>query len=40
MEAESISRLVTITGIGAGDSQGHGGFLFDKLIFPLLLRKF
>ena len=39
MEAENVSRLVAITGIGAGDSAGHGGFLFDKLIFPLLLRK-
>jgi uncharacterized protein YbjT (DUF2867 family) len=38
MKAEQISRLVGITGIGAGDSAGHGGFLFDKLIFPLLLR--
>ena len=35
---ERVSRLVTITGIGAGDSAGHGGFLFDKLIYPLLLR--
>lgn len=39
MKAEKVSRLVCITGIGAGDSAGHGGFLFDKLIFPLLLRK-
>jgi putative NADH-flavin reductase len=39
MEAESVSRLVCITGIGAGDSAGHGGFLFDNVIFPLLLRK-
>jgi putative NADH-flavin reductase len=38
MKAEQVSRLVCITGIGAGDSAGHGGFLFDKLIFPLLLR--
>lgn len=38
MKAEHVLRLVTITGIGAGDSAGHGGFLFDKLIFPLLLR--
>jgi putative NADH-flavin reductase len=38
MEAENVSRLVAITGIGAGDSAGHGGFLLDKLIFPLLLR--
>jgi uncharacterized protein YbjT (DUF2867 family) len=39
MKAEHISRLVCITGLGAGDSAGHGGFVFDKLIFPLLLRK-
>lgn len=39
MEAENVFRLIAITGIGAGDSAGHGGFLFDRLIFPLLLRK-
>ena len=39
MKAEHVSRLVCITGIGAGDSAGHGGLLFDNLIFPLLLRK-
>lgn len=38
MKAEGVARLVLITGIGAGDSAGHGGFLFDRLIFPLLLR--
>jgi uncharacterized protein YbjT (DUF2867 family) len=39
MKAEHVTRLIAITGIGAGDSRGHGGFLFDRLIFPLLLRK-
>lgn len=39
MKAEQVSRLVCITGMGAGDSAGHGGVLFDNLIFPLLLRK-
>jgi putative NADH-flavin reductase len=39
MKAEQVSRLIAVTGIGAGDSAGHGGLLFDKLIFPLLLRK-
>jgi uncharacterized protein YbjT (DUF2867 family) len=39
MEARNVRRLVCITGLGAGDSRGHGGFLFDTLIFPLLLRK-
>lgn len=39
MKAEHVSRLVCITGMGAGDSARHGGFVFDRLIFPLLLRK-
>jgi len=39
MKAEHVSRLVCITGIGAGDSAGHGGFLFNNVIFPLLLKK-
>ncbi len=38
MKAEQVSRLIAITGIGAGDSAGHGGFVFDRIIFPLLLR--
>ncbi|WP_426955803.1 NAD(P)-dependent oxidoreductase [Muricoccus radiodurans] len=39
MKAQNVARLVCITGIGAGDSAGHGGFLFDRLILPLLLRR-
>lgn len=39
MRAEGVQRLVCITGMGAGDSAGHGGFFFDRLIFPALLRK-
>jgi len=38
MQAERVPRLVAITGMGAGDSVGHGGFVFDHLIYPLLLR--
>lgn len=38
MRDEGIARLVAVTGIGAGDSRGHGGFAFDRLILPLLLR--
>ena len=34
METQGVRRLVCITGIGAGDSRGHGGFLYDKIIFP------
>ncbi|MGK6323349.1 NAD(P)-dependent oxidoreductase [Sphingomonas sp. DT-51] len=38
MRAQDVRRLVAITGMGTGDSRGHGGPLFDRLIFPLLLR--
>ena len=38
MIAENVRRLVCVTGIGAGDSQGHGGFLYDQVIQPVLLR--
>ena len=39
MEQQNIRRLVCITGLGAGDSRGHGGFFFDRLLLPLMLRK-
>ena len=39
MEQQNIRRLVCITGLGAGDSRGHGSFFFDRLLLPLMLRK-
>ena len=39
MRRRGVRRLVVITGMGAGDSRGHGGVLFDRLLMPLLLRK-
>lgn len=39
MARQNVRRLVCITGMGAGDSRGHGGFLYDRLFQPLLLRK-
>jgi uncharacterized protein YbjT (DUF2867 family) len=39
MKAARVPRLVCITGMGAGDSAGHGGFVFDRLIHPALLRR-
>jgi uncharacterized protein YbjT (DUF2867 family) len=39
MARQNVKRLVCITGMGAGDSRGHGGFLYDRLFQPLLLRK-
>lgn len=31
------ARLLCITGMGAGDSLGHGGVLYDRVLLPLLL---
>ncbi len=44
--AENLSKalkpeqlLIVVTGIGAGDSRGHGGFLYDYLFMPIVLRR-
>ena len=39
MQRQGARRLVCITGMGAGDSRGHGGGMFDRLVMPLLLRQ-
>lgn len=39
MAERQINRLIVVTGIGAGDSRGHGGLLYDALIFPILLKR-
>lgn len=31
-------KLIAVTGIGAGDSKGHGGFLYDRIFKPLFLK--
>ena len=31
--------LIAVTGIGTGDSKGHGGFLYDRVFMPLVLRR-
>ena len=38
MAEHGVRRLLCITGIGAGDSKGHGGFLYDRIFQPLLLK--
>jgi putative NADH-flavin reductase len=37
MKQAGVSRLICITGIGAGDSRGHGGFFYDRIFQPLML---
>jgi putative NADH-flavin reductase len=39
MQAHGVRRLVAVTGLGAGDSRGHLGLLFDALVFPLVLKR-
>src|SRR5262245_26984290 len=39
MRAKSVKRLVAVTGLGAGDSRGHGGFLYEAIAFPLILKR-
>ena len=39
MASHRVSRLVSVSGIGAGDSRGHGGFLYDRILLPLLWRQ-
>lgn len=39
MKRFNKTRIITITGIGAGDSLGHGGFFYDWIIQPLFLKK-
>ncbi len=38
MEQYGKRRLITVTGIGAGETRGHGGFFYDRIMHPLLLR--
>jgi len=38
MAQQGVARLVAITGVGAGETRGHGGFLYDRIIFPLFTR--
>lgn len=39
MKAAGGRRLIVLTGLGAGDSRGHGGWLYDHLFLPLLLER-
>lgn len=39
MKKLNVHRLICVTGIGAGNSIGHGGFFYDWIMEPLLLRE-
>jgi putative NADH-flavin reductase len=38
MMQSTAEMLICVTGIGAGDSKNHGGFFYDKIFNPLLLK--
>ncbi len=39
MKAAGVKRLIAVTGAGAGNSRGRIGFLYDNLLFPLVLQR-
>jgi putative NADH-flavin reductase len=39
MREAGVRRLIAVTGVGAGDTRGHGGFVYDRIVFPLITRK-
>ena len=39
MNKQGVHRLICITGVGSGDSRGHGGFFYDNIFLPLLLNE-
>ncbi len=39
MKGAGVKRLIAVTGIGAGDSRGHGGLIYDAIAFPLILKR-
>jgi putative NADH-flavin reductase len=38
MELDSVRRLICVTGVGAGETKGHGGFLYDRILYPLFTK--
>jgi putative NADH-flavin reductase len=38
MKKQGVRRLIAITGVGAGETRGHGGLFYDWIIFPLFTR--
>src|SRR5215208_4350639 len=38
MNKHGVRRLVCITGVGVGDSKGHVGFLYDRIMLPFVVK--
>mgnify|MGYP001824202669 FL=1 len=38
MKKQNTRQLIAITGVGAGETRGHGGIVYDWFIYPLFTR--
>ena len=38
MRQSGVRRLIAVTGVGVGETRGHGGLWYDKVIYPLFTR--
>ena len=38
MTRHTVRRLICVTGVGAGETKGHGGFLYDRILYPLFTK--
>jgi putative NADH-flavin reductase len=38
MTDHGVCRLICVTGVGAGETKGHGGFLYDRILYPLFTK--
>ena len=38
MNQHAVRRLICVTGVGAGETKGHGGFLYDWILYPLFTK--
>ena len=38
MRAAGVRRLVAVTGVGAGETRGHGGWFYNRVTYPLFTR--
>ena len=38
MRQQDVRRLICVTGVGAGETKGHGGFLYDRILYPLFTK--
>jgi uncharacterized protein YbjT (DUF2867 family) len=39
MQRNGVSRIVQLSTFGTGDSKGKGGFVFDNIIAPFVMKK-